>query len=105
MPKRNQKRRLRKARVWANRFTKTVREYGTGGRPKSHPTPKGETMPDNMIACPRCDRVVNKKGLAKHTVAIHVKGFRCETEGCRLAAVAMMPDGSVRCSQCEDAAK
>jgi hypothetical protein len=100
MGRAGQRRRLRQARTWSNRFTKTVQEYGTGGRPKSHPMPmQGVQMQAELVTCPRCAREVNYKGLAKHAVAKHVKGSKCEIEGCHLAALAMDPKGVLRCSQ------
>lgn len=94
------RRRLRQSRTWGNRFTQTVKEYGAHGRPKSHPIPRdGDPMQAQLVTCPRCGRDINTKGLAKHAHSKHVKGERCEIPGCHLAALAMDPQGVLRCSQ------
>jgi hypothetical protein len=101
MGRNGQRRRLRQARCWSKRFTKTVKEYGVNGRPKSHPPMKGDRMADDMVRCPLCEREVKKKGLAKHAVVKHVRGSRCDVGECPLAAVAMTPNGTLLCSQHE----
>ncbi len=56
-------------------------------------------MQAELVTCPRCEREVHYKGLGKHAAIKHVKGSKCEIEGCLLAAVVMDPKGVLRCSQ------